>query len=52
MLFTKCQLYRPFGSEEDFKSVFAINVHGGHIGHVMSTASINLGPIHSFRFNI
>ena len=40
MLHTKFCGYRPAGSrEEDFKSVFTIYVHGGHLGHVTSIMS-------------
>ena len=39
------QWYRPFGSEEGF----TIYVHGDHIGDVTSTASMNLGPLESWR---
>ena len=50
MLFTKFQWYRPFGSEEeDFLKILTIYVHGGHLGHVTSTASINLGPLGSWK---
>ena len=34
MLPAKFQDHQPFGSEEDFLDVFAINRHGRHLGHV------------------
>ena len=30
---------RPAGSGEDFKWIFTIYVHGGHLGHVTSIMS-------------
>ena len=42
MLHAKFQTYRPSGSgEEDFLKVFAIDSHGGHLGHVTWTIYIN-----------
>ena len=40
MLNVKFQNHRPSGSEEDFKQI-AIYSHGGHLGHVTLTISIN-----------
>ena len=40
MLHTKFRENRPAGSgEEDFRRVFTIYGHGGHLGHVTSTLS-------------
>ena len=40
MLHTKFRENRPTGSgEEDFRRVFTIYGHGGHLGHVTSTMS-------------
>ena len=40
MLHTKLRGNRPAGSgEEDFKRVFTICGHGGHLGHVTSIMS-------------
>ena len=40
MLHTKFHGNRPAGSgEEDFKRVFTIYGHGGHLGHVTSIMS-------------
>ena len=40
MLHTKFRKNRPAGSgEEDFKRVFTIYGHGGHLGHVTSIMS-------------
>ena len=40
MLHTKFRENRPAGSgEEDFRRVFTIYGHGGHLGHVTSTMS-------------
>ena len=42
MLHAKFQNHRPSGSgEEDFKTVFAIYSHGGHLGHVTLTIYTN-----------
>ena len=42
MLLAKFQNHRPSGSEEeDFKKKIAIYSHGGHLGHVTLTISIN-----------
>ena len=42
MLHAKFQNHRPSGSgEEDFKGVFAIYSHGGHLGHVTLTIYTN-----------
>ena len=39
MLHTKFRGNRPAGSGEDFKRVFTICGHGGHLGHVTSIMS-------------
>ena len=39
MLHTKFPGNRPAGSGEDFKRVFTIYGHGGHLGHVTSIMS-------------
>ena len=39
MLHTKFRGNRPAGSGEDFKRVFTIYGHGGHLGHVTSIMS-------------
>ena len=39
MLHTKFRGNRPADSGEDFKRVFTIYVHGGHLGHVTSIMS-------------
>ena len=41
MLHAKFQNHRPSGSGEDFKKVFAIYCHGGHLGHVTWTIYTN-----------
>ena len=43
MLHAKFQNHRPSGSgeEEDFKGLFAIYSHGGHLGHVTLKIYIN-----------
>ena len=42
MLHTKSQGHLPSGSgEEDFKRVFTIYGHGGHLGHVTRTIWTN-----------
>ena len=42
MLHTKFRGNRPAGSgEKDFKRVFTIYGHGGHLGHVTSIMLIN-----------
>ena len=58
MLHTKSQGHRPPGSgEEDFKRVFTIYGHGGHLGHVTRTFWTNfrspiLRSLHmKFEFN-
>ena len=46
MLHTKSQGHRPSGSgDEDFKRVFAIYGHGGHLGHVTKIFCINFGEL-------
>ena len=43
MLHTKFRENRPAGSgEEDFRRVFTIYGHGGHLGHVTSIMSSDL----------
>ena len=42
MLNTKFCVNRPAGFEEDFKRVFTIYGHGGHLGHVTSIMSSDL----------
>ena len=39
MLHTKFLGNRPAGSGEDFKRIFTIYRHGGHLGHVTSIMS-------------
>ena len=39
MLHTKFRVNRPAGSGEDFKRVFTIYGHGGHLDHVTSIMS-------------
>ena len=39
MLHTKFRVNRPASSGEDFKRVFTIYGHGGHLGHVTSIMS-------------
>ena len=41
MLHTKFHGNRSTGSEEDFRRVFYIHGHGGHLGHVTSIMSLN-----------
>ena len=36
MLNTKFRGNRPAGSTEDFRRIFTIYGHGGHLGHVIS----------------
>ena len=42
MLHTKFRGNRPAGFREDFKKVFTIYGHGGHLGHVTSIMSTDL----------
>ena len=41
MLHTKFHGNQPAGSKEDFKRVFTINGHGGHLGNMTSIMSSN-----------
>ena len=52
MLHTKFQNHRPSVSRsgEDFLKAFAINSHGGHLGHVILTIYYSLNP--SMYFSI
>ena len=52
MLHTKYSGNRPAGSrEEDFRRIFTISGHGGHLGHVTSIMSSDFLVPESFHKN-
>ena len=53
MIHTKAQGHWPFGSgEEDFRRVFTIYGHGGHLGHVTQMPQIDISSPESWRLHM